>query len=329
MTASAANGFMNTRISDCSGTPFTFHAEYNTAAIQNRVPWAALEGGVLLEQEIGHSEICQRLTNQDPTNFSYPGGQSFSDDQTYDTCVGGSEGYGKVGSGPCTPLCINAETQGPSGPQTCPTNDPATGALCEFADGWCFPQGIRYVTINGVETAEFSANNQCFANRFQNGDLDFDGVSYQPNAWPDGSRGHPSYFEVIGPFDAQGHPYPQIQFETDANGSAFLCNAATGAGCVLPPTGANFYPFFSMSPFSLLGGNPVGSLCAWDFGNVSPRTIEDFGKAAQYGNPDLSWFGGTSVSAPMPNPEFSGKCGAFERARVLFDNAVTVASISK
>ena len=30
MTASAANGFMNTNIADCSGTPFTFHAEYST-----------------------------------------------------------------------------------------------------------------------------------------------------------------------------------------------------------------------------------------------------------------------------------------------------------
>ena len=46
MTASAANGFMNTNITDCTGTPFTFHAEYSTAKQQNQVPWAALEGGV-------------------------------------------------------------------------------------------------------------------------------------------------------------------------------------------------------------------------------------------------------------------------------------------
>ena len=48
MTASAANGFMNTNIADCSGTPFTFHAEYSTAKQRNQVPWAALEGGVLM-----------------------------------------------------------------------------------------------------------------------------------------------------------------------------------------------------------------------------------------------------------------------------------------
>ena len=66
MTASAANGFMNTNIADCSGTPFTFHAEYSTAKQQNQVPWAALEGGVLMQQEIGHGEVCNSVTNQDP-----------------------------------------------------------------------------------------------------------------------------------------------------------------------------------------------------------------------------------------------------------------------
>ena len=66
MIASAANGFMNTNIADCSGTPYTFHAEYSTAQQQNQVPWAALEGGVLMQQEIGHGEVCNSVTNQDP-----------------------------------------------------------------------------------------------------------------------------------------------------------------------------------------------------------------------------------------------------------------------
>jgi len=323
MTASAANGFMTTSISTCAGTPFNFHAEYSTASINNRVPWAALEGGVLMETEIGHSEICQSLINQDPTSFSYPG-QSFIDNQTFDTCVVGSGRHRQVGEGPCDPttgICQNAETQGVHGPQPCPTDNSVSGVLCEYADGWCFPAGIRYVTIDGVETPEFSADNQCFANRYQNGDLDFDGVSYQPNAWPDGSSGHPTYFEVIGPFDAHGQPYPQVQFETDANGSAFLCDTSTGDDCVLPLIGSNFYPFWSLSPYSFggfgsfaLAQGSHGAPCAWDFGNVSPQTIRDFGKDAQYGSPDLSWYGGTSISAPMPNPEFSGQCGTFESA---------------
>jgi hypothetical protein len=74
MTASAANGFMNTNIADCSGTPHTFHAEYSSAKQQNQVPWAALEGGVLMQQEIGHGEVCGSVTNKDPFSAGFPGG---------------------------------------------------------------------------------------------------------------------------------------------------------------------------------------------------------------------------------------------------------------
>ena len=100
MTASAANGFMNTNIADCTGTPFTFHAEYSTAKQQNQVPWAALEGGVLMQQEIGHSEVCNSVKNQDPFTFGSP---TYSDPKVFDTCVGGSEGPGQTGEGSVRP----------------------------------------------------------------------------------------------------------------------------------------------------------------------------------------------------------------------------------
>src|SRR6202035_464490 len=58
MIASARNGFMDTNYRTCEGRPFTFHAEYATARAANSVPWALLDGGVLMQQEIGHSEIC-------------------------------------------------------------------------------------------------------------------------------------------------------------------------------------------------------------------------------------------------------------------------------
>src|SRR5262252_4639212 len=175
MVASAANGFMNTNISDCTGTPFTFHAEYSSAQIENQVPWAALEGGVLMQQEIGHSEVCNSVTNQDPFVAGFPGGQSYTDPNVFDTCVGGSESPSATGEGPCDPstgICLNATTQGPTGPVACPTNNFASGANCEFADGNCFQKGNRIALVNGVPTPEFSAANQCFQNRFQNGDLD-------------------------------------------------------------------------------------------------------------------------------------------------------------
>jgi len=308
MTASAANGFMNTSMADCSGTPFNFHAEYSTAKQQNQVPWAALEGGVLMQQEIGHSEVCNSLTNQDPFTASFPGGQSYSDPNVFDTCVGGSEGPTATGEGPCTSAgCQNATTQGPNGPTACPTNNPASGALCEFADGYCFQQGTRTADVNGVPTTEFSDANQCFADRFQNGDLDFDGLSYTAGAWPNGGPNHPTAFQYAGPFQRNGLPYPQVQFESDIGGSSALCDVATGEGCTVAPIGAQFYPYWSLSSqFNALGSHTAA--CVWNFGKNLPNTVNDLGKDAQYGTPDVARFGGTIISAPAPNPEFSGGC---------------------
>jgi hypothetical protein len=313
MTASAANGFMDTDLKTCDGTPHTFHAEYNTAAINNRVPWAALEGGVLMEQEVGHSEVCNYLKYQDPFSEKFANGQSYTDERSYDTCMGGSEGPHAVGEGPCNPktgICKHAETQGPNGePQACPTDNAATGAHCEFADALCFPKGPRTVIVNGVATRAWSDANQCSADRYQNGDLDFDGLSYQPYAWPNGRPNRPTAFQYVGPFTARGHTYPRIQFETDIGGSEFLCDTATGKGCVVPPTDAAFYPFWSIGkPFGKMRSRSRVGLCVWNFGNVIPTTIKTFGKDAQYGSPDLSWYGGTNISAPRANPEFSGRC---------------------
>jgi hypothetical protein len=313
IVASAANGFMDTSITDCSGHPFTFHAEYNTAKQQNQVPWAAAEGGVLMEQEIGHSEACNTVINQDPFATSYPGGQSYSDSNTYDTCVGGGEeSPTAIGEGPCNPvtfICQNSTTQGPDGPVACPTEDADSGALCEFADGFCFPKGDRTVQINGVPTVESSALNFCFADRYQNGDLDFDGISYQPNTWPDGSRDHPTPANYVGPFTS-GRPYPTIQFESDIGGSSNLCNTQTGSGCTVPPISAKFYPYWTLaaSQHSRQSWSPSG--CIWQFGQTIPGvTKESFGKDAEYGTPDVARYGGTIISAPMPNPEFTGSCG--------------------
>ncbi len=313
MTASAANGFMNTSMADCSGTPFTFHAEYSSAKIQNQVPWAALEGGVLMEQETGHSEVCASLANQHPTVSAFANGQSFVDTQTYDTCVGGSEGSSASGEGPCSgAICQNATTQGPTGPVACPTNNAATGALCEFADGTCIPKGSRTAVVNGTPTTEVTPVNFCEANRFQNGDLDFDGVPYQSNTWPNGSPNHPSTIQYWGPFQANGRPYPQTQFETDIAGSENLCNIATGANCTAPPISANFYPFWTLGfkPVFTPGLSGLFTGCAWNFGNTQPNTVVNFGKEAEYGTPDVARYGGTIISAPMPNPQFSPFCKA-------------------
>ena len=113
MVASAGNGFMNTNVNTCGGTPHTFHAEYATAAQQNQVPWAALEGGVLMQQEIGHAESCNSVSSQFPLSEA-----SFTDKKVFQTCMGGSEGKKAVGEGPCNPttgVCQHARTEGKTG----------------------------------------------------------------------------------------------------------------------------------------------------------------------------------------------------------------------
>ena len=179
-----------------------------------------------MEQEIGHFETCDSLRYRD--GFKLTGaGQSYSDPKVYQTCMGGSEGRHSRGEGPCsarTGLCSHARTQGITKPIACPTRDSGSGQLCEFADGYCFPEGSRRVLINGKPARESARVTGCFADQFQNGDLDFDGTPYQRDRWPDGSSKHPTPMRYLGPFDAAGQPYPQVQFETDIGGSEFLCN---------------------------------------------------------------------------------------------------------
>jgi hypothetical protein len=301
IVASGKNGFMNTNYKTCAGTPFNFHPEYNTARQQNQVPWAALEGGVLMQQEIGHFEPCSSITNSMAYTATYADGQSFTDPSTAQTCVGGFEGAGKVGEGPCstsTGVCQNATTEG-GGP--CASNNFTSGSLCEFSDMTCAPAGPRTINVNGAAESVSWPIAGCQDNYFQNGDLDFDGSSYIKD-WPDGSPNHPSSFAYVGPF-SKGKSYPKIQFETDALGSENNCDPTTGAGCTVPPAGAKFYPFWT------LGHGSLG--CVWNFGDVIPgQTTNTFGADAQYGTPDIARYGGTATSPVLSNPQASGSCGA-------------------
>ncbi|HEV2376425.1 MAG TPA: hypothetical protein VGS19_30170 [Streptosporangiaceae bacterium] len=309
MQASATNGFADTNMSNCSGSPFTFHAEYSTAKVNNRVPWAALEGGVLMQQEIGHGESCNSVSNTDGFSATLGGG-TYSDPKIAETCVGGAEGSAATGEGPCnttTGVCTNATTQGPAGPVACPNPNFATSTdHCEFADGFCLPKGNRSVTINGVTTTESARVAVCYQNQFQNGDLDYDGNSYRKD-WPNGSANFPQPVEYTSP-RSNGHTYAQIQFETDGPGSEQLCNVSTGIGCVVPPTGAKFYPFWSLNNKQTFTGAPVGT-CIWNFGqDITAITLHDFSKDKQYGSPDLTWFGGTAISKVMANPTLTTAC---------------------
>jgi hypothetical protein len=121
--------------------------------------------------------------------------------------------------------------------------------------------------------------NGCF---FSDGD--FDGPSYQ-NDWPGTNpdsrvdqRFHPEPVLFTSPTTNGGHNYPTMAFEADLPRIESTCNRTTGAGCVNPPPGAQFYPFYSTRIDS--------GTCTWQQGgDFIPGTVNDFGgsSAAEYG----------------------------------------------
>ena len=72
MQASATNGFMATNIQDCSGTPFNYQPEYNTAGPRNIVPWAADQIDIATQFEIGHFEACTHRHQPVPRERRHP-----------------------------------------------------------------------------------------------------------------------------------------------------------------------------------------------------------------------------------------------------------------
>jgi hypothetical protein len=127
-------------------------------------------------------------------------------------------------------------------------------------------------------------------------DVDFDGVPYQ-NTWPgtlsNSSQDallHPSPVQFSSPLFNGTANYSRAAFETDLPRIEFATNPpcqrhisnpadpSPGSGCVNPPLGASFYPFFSTTSVS---GN-----CLWQEGGpFIPGTTNDFGgsSAAEFG----------------------------------------------
>jgi hypothetical protein len=136
-------------------------------------------------------------------------------------------------------------------------------------------------------------------------DNDFDGVSYQ-NVWPgtDPNRGqdskyHPSSVLFTSPVFNGSQNYSRVAFEADlprieAADFGGNCNRFTGANCVNPPPGANFYPIYTTGTSN---GTPSGH-CVWQFGGTNLKgTTNTFGgnSAAEFGPLLFSFY-------PNPNP---------------------------
>jgi hypothetical protein len=135
-------------------------------------------------------------------------------------------------------------------------------------------------------------------------DVDFDGVSYQPN-WP-GATGnaaleslHPSPVRFTSPLFNGTQNYSRVAFEADlprieipAFSPNNTCDRTTGAGCVNPPNGANFYPWYTTAS---VGGN-----CVWQLGGGNiPGTTNTFGGSSTTGFGPLLFFTYPGPAGPI------------------------------
>jgi hypothetical protein len=248
MTASAANGFAEI-LFDPTGTscdiathniPYDFHPMYATSSEHTRVVWAAHSYNIAFSDEVGHFEYCN-----------------------------------DVKGGSCTQDGVHDLDSGiPSGAED---------------DIMCFGAafaGVKGLTpIGGCTSADF----------------DFDGVPYQL-VWP-GTLADSTADQLFHPFpivftsplftnsatgDQQNYErvafeadLPRIEGNTNPPCQRHVSNPADpmpGEGCVNPPKGANFYPFYST------GGSD--SACFWQLGGANiPGTVNTFGgsSTAEFG----------------------------------------------
>ncbi|MEA2146925.1 MAG: hypothetical protein QOG59_2512, partial [Solirubrobacteraceae bacterium] len=202
MQASAKNGFQNTSIVDCSGAPFNFEPEYNTAKKTNITPWAALQTNISTQYEIGHFEPCTSIT--DTGVFQY--NSRTLPDTYWKNCHSPYE----------------------------TTTAPDGGSNAEAGDAPCFPFGYTH----GAAHTPPDQVTGCVQFFDQNGDLDFDGNAYWAD-WPTGTSPTSTFAStfVQDPPITTGRTYPQFFIQTDAALSESTCTAS-GEGCAVPPPNA-------------------------------------------------------------------------------------------
>jgi hypothetical protein len=242
MVASAANGFAEI-LFDPNGNncdfathniPYDFHPMYATSSEHTRVAWAAHSYNIAFSDEIGHFEYCNAV-------------------DSFGTCT--QDGVHDLDNG----LPAGAE-------------DDVGCADAASANS------LGLVPIGGCTGTDF----------------DFDGVPYQlvwPGTFTNAKRDksvHAQPVRFTSPVfrDGEGETrnYSRVAFETDlprieSNTNPpcqrHISNPADpspGTGCVNPPVGAPFYPFFTTT------ASGEGENCMWQLGGANiPGTIDTFG----------------------------------------------------
>lgn len=205
MQASAANGYASTSPTDCSGTPFNYEPEYNTAARQNQVPWAALQTDISTEFEIGHWTPCTSLADEF-TN---------TPDPFFLTCIGPYETGSDSADG-------NSEGLGGDAP--------------------CYPAGDRHTGLN--QFGIFSDPDTTTGCLGGDVDFDGTSywADWPTGTKPTGKT--PSSFVQSAP-TSNGNTYEQSFFQTDVALSESTCGDDVSGCTVPPDGPGNFYPYWS------------------------------------------------------------------------------------
>jgi hypothetical protein len=164
---------------------------------------------------------------------------------------------------------------------------------CNHANdvGICTKPGVTDPKRDDDDNACLNANASLFVKiggclGFTVLDSDFDGTPYQldwPGTLADVGRDqqlHAQSFVFTSPLTG-GQNYSRAAFEADLPRIevGVGCNRETGAGCVNPPPGANFYPLYST--------RTGGGACGWQEGGpLIPGTSNTFGGSSttEYGS---------------------------------------------
>jgi hypothetical protein len=112
----------------------------------------------------------------------------------------------------------------------------------------------------------------------QGTDGDFDGPEYFNN-WAGtltnvalDRKLHAQAIRFTSPVTTGSEQFDRVAFEADLPRIESTCNRTTGAGCVNPPVGTQFYPFFTTRNAS------DGGQCQWQLGGAHiPGTTNTFG----------------------------------------------------
>jgi hypothetical protein len=269
MTASAANGFAsvvyNPTATTCTTVPHTYHPMYSTSTPVTRVTAAAHTYNVSFSDEIGHFEYCAKVNND-----------------AFATCA--------------RPLGDDTNNPDNAGP------DP------EGDDDFCLPASASLlVKIGGCLDS----------------DGDFDGPSYQ-FTWP-GSISNLTADRLLTAQPVRftspktnGRNFDFMAFEADmprieSDDISFgvtpcqrhIVNPSDpnpGAGCVNPPPGTNFYPFYSTTN--------VGGSCWWvEGGRYLPNTTNKFGGSS------VTEFGTTLLTQAAPTAPYGTIAKRFNNFR--------------